>query len=39
MMVLLTELYLFVPLSVTLTIFQSHNNVKQLQLNYFLLLI
>ena len=29
MMVLLTELYLFIPLSVTLTIFQGHNNVEQ----------
>ena len=32
MMVPLTELYLFVPVSVTLTIFQGHSNVKQLQL-------
>ena len=29
MMILLTELYLFIPLSVTLTIFQGHSNVKQ----------
>ena len=28
MMVLLLELYLFIPLSVTLTIFQGHSNVK-----------
>ena len=30
MMVLLVELYLFIPLSVTLTIFQGHSNVEQL---------
>ena len=30
MMVLLIELYLFIPLSVTLTIFQGHSNVKVL---------
>ena len=30
MMVLLIELYLFIPLSVTLAIFQGHSNVKQL---------
>ena len=30
MMVLLIELYLFIPLSVTLTIFQGHSSVKQL---------
>ena len=30
MMVLLIELYLFIPLSVTFTIFQGHSNVKQL---------
>ena len=29
MVVLLIALYLFIPLSVTLTIFQGHNNVKQ----------
>ena len=29
MLVLLTELYLFIPLSVTLTIFQDHRNVEQ----------
>ena len=29
MMVLLIEVYLFIPLSVTLTIFQGHSNVKQ----------
>ena len=29
MMVLLIELYLFIPLSETLTIFQGHNNVEQ----------
>ena len=29
MMVLLIELYLFIPLSVTLIISQGHNNVKQ----------
>ena len=29
MMVLLIELYLFIPLSVTLTIIQGHCNVKQ----------
>ena len=29
MMELLIELYLFIPLSVTLTIIQGHNNVKQ----------
>ena len=29
MMVLLVELYLFIPLSVTLTIFLGHSNVKQ----------
>ena len=29
MMVLLIELYLFIPLSVTLTIFQGHNSVKE----------
>ena len=30
MMALLTELYLFIPLSETFTIFHRHNNVKQL---------
>ena len=30
MMVLLIELYLFFPLSVTVTIFQGHSSVKQL---------
>ena len=29
MVVLLFELYLFIPLSLTLTIFQGHSNVKQ----------
>ena len=29
MMVLLIGLYLFIPLSVTLAIFQGHNNVEQ----------
>ena len=29
MMVLIIELYLFIPLSVTLTIFQSQRNVEQ----------
>ena len=29
MMVLLIELYLFIPLSITLTIFQGHSTVKQ----------
>ena len=29
MMVLLIELYLFMPLSVTLTMFQCHRSVKQ----------
>ena len=29
MMVLLTELYLFIPLSVTLTVFQGRSNVEQ----------
>ena len=29
MMVLFIELYLFIPLSVTLTIFQGHSNVRQ----------
>ena len=29
MMVLLTELYLFIPLLVTLTIFQGYSHVKQ----------
>ena len=28
-MVLLIELYLFIPLSVTMTLFQGHRNVKQ----------
>ena len=28
-MVLLTELYLFIPLSVTLTVFQGRTNVEQ----------
>ena len=28
-MVLLTELYLFIPLSVTLTVFQGRSNVEQ----------
>ena len=32
MMVLLTELYMFMPLSVAFTIFQGHRSVKQLQL-------
>ena len=32
MMVLLTELYLFIPLLVTLTIFQGHSSVKQSEL-------
>ena len=32
LMVLLIELYLFIPLSVTLTIFQGHKSVKQFQL-------
>ena len=29
MMALLIELYMFIPLSVTMTIFQGHSNVKQ----------
>ena len=29
MMVLLTELYLFIPISVILTIFEGHNDVEQ----------
>ena len=29
MMIVLTELYLFIPLSATLIIFQGHNSVKQ----------
>ena len=37
MMVLLIELYLFIPLSVTLTTFQSHRNVKCLTENVILL--
>ena len=32
MVVLLIELYLFIPLSVTLTIFKGHSHVKQFQL-------
>ena len=32
-MVILTELYLFTPLLVTLTIFQGHSSGKQFQLN------
>ena len=32
MMVLLVELYLFIPLSVTFTIFQGHSSVKQFKL-------
>ena len=38
MMIVLTELYPFIPLSVTLTVFQGHNSVKQFQLktNIFL---
>ena len=32
MMVLLTELYLFIPLSVTLTVFQGRTNVEQFSL-------
>ena len=35
MMVLLTELCLFIPLSMTLTVFQGHSCVKQFQLNFF----
>ena len=30
MMVLLIELYLFIPLSMTLTIFQGHSNVEEI---------
>ena len=29
MMLLFVELYLFIPLSVTITIFQSHSSVKE----------
>ena len=36
MMVLLIEPFLFIPLSVTLTVFQGHSKVKQFQLNFFL---
>ena len=35
MMVLLTELCLFIPLSMTVTVFQGHSCVKQFQLNFF----
>ena len=34
-MVLLTELYLFIPLSVTMTIFQDHSSVKQFELKIY----
>ena len=37
LMVLLNELYLFIPLSMTLTIFESHSNVEQLQLKIYVL--
>ena len=33
MMVLLIELYLFIPILVTLTIYQGHSSVKQFILN------
>ena len=35
LMALLFELYLFIPLSVTLTIFQGRSNVKEFQLKTF----
>ena len=35
MMKLLIELYLFIPLSVTFTIFQGHINVEQFKLIFF----
>ena len=39
MMVLLIELYLFIPLSVTLTTFQGHSSVKQFYLKILYSLI
>ena len=39
MMALLIELYLFIPLSVTMTTFQGHSNVKQLYLNFVVVLL
>ena len=36
LMVLLNELYLFIPLSMTLTIFEGHGNVEQFKLIFFL---
>ena len=34
MILLLIELYLFIPLSVTLTLFQGHSSVKQIELKF-----
>ena len=36
MMVVLIELYLFIPFSVTLTIFQSHSNIKMVLTENFI---
>ena len=38
MTVLLVELYLFILLSVTLTIFQNHSSVKQFELKVYVLI-
>ena len=36
MLLLLIELCLFIPLSVTLTIFQGHSNIEQIELKFYI---
>ena len=36
MLLLLIELCLFIPLSVTLTIFQGHSNIEQFELKFYI---